>query len=69
MPRASRSASQNDCENRVSRNSPNFVVALNCGIGSSCLNAEVNAFERLQKVRDRNSSSPWLEVEVMHCAS
>ncbi len=39
-----------------SRNSPNFAVALNCGIGSSSLNADVNAFERLQMVRGRNSS-------------
>jgi hypothetical protein len=29
---------------------------LNCGIGSSSLNAEVNDFDRLQIVRDRNSS-------------
>jgi hypothetical protein len=39
-----------------SRNSPSFAVALNCGIDSSFLNAEVNAFERLQIVRGRNSS-------------
>ena len=31
-------------------------MALNSGIGSSPLNAEVNAFERLQIVRGRNSS-------------
>jgi len=47
---------QNDCENRVSRNSPSFAVALNWGIGSNSLNADVNAFERLQIVLDRNSS-------------
>ena len=47
---------QNDWENRASRNSPNFAVALNCGIGSSSLNADVNAFDRLQIVRDVNSS-------------
>jgi len=35
---------------------PGFAVALNCGTGSSSLNAEVNAFERLQIVRGRNSS-------------
>jgi hypothetical protein len=29
---------------------------LNCGIGSSSLKAEVKAFDRLQIVRDRNSS-------------
>ena len=33
-----------------------FAVALNCGIGSSSLNAEVNAFDRLQIVRALNSS-------------
>src|SRR5229473_1851262 len=47
---------QNDCEKRASRNSPSLAVALNCGMGSSSLNAEVNAFERLQIVRGRNSS-------------
>ncbi len=34
-----------------SRNSPNLAVALNRGIESSFLNAEVNAFERLHNVR------------------
>ena len=47
---------QKACEKRASRNSPSFAVALNWGIGSSSLNAEVKAFERLQIVRDRNSS-------------
>ena len=47
---------QNDCENRASKNCPSFAVALNCGMGSSSLNAEVNAFDRLQIVRERNSS-------------
>src|SRR5713101_8248775 len=47
---------QNDCEKRASRNSPSLAVALNCGMGSSSLNAEVNAFERLQIVRGRKSS-------------
>lgn len=47
---------QNDCENRLSGNSPSFAVALNCGMGSSSLNADVNALERLQIVRGRNSS-------------
>ena len=46
---------QNNWENRASRNSPNFSVALNCGIGSSSLNAEVNAFDKLQIVRGLNS--------------
>lgn len=36
-------------------NAPNFAVVLNCGIGSSSLNAEVKAFERLHIVRDANS--------------
>jgi hypothetical protein len=30
------------------RNSPSFAVALNCRMGSSSLNADVNALERLQ---------------------
>jgi selenocysteine lyase/cysteine desulfurase len=47
---------QKACEKRASRNSPSFAVALNCGMGSSSLNAEVNAFERLHMVRDLNSS-------------
>ena len=34
-----RPTSQNDCENLASRNSPSFAVALNCGMGSSSLNA------------------------------
>src|SRR6266851_1176099 len=42
--------------NLPSRNSPSSAVALNCGIGSSSLNADVNALERLQIVRGRNSS-------------
>jgi hypothetical protein len=42
-------------ENPASRNSPSFAVALNWGIGSSSLNAEVNALERLQIVRGLNS--------------
>ena len=40
-----------------SRNSPSLAVALNCGMGSSSLNAEVNAFERLQTVRALYSSN------------
>ena len=35
----------------LSRKLPNFAAALNWGIGSSSLNAEVNAFERLHNVR------------------
>jgi len=41
---------------RASRNSPSLAVALNWGIGSSSLKADVKAFDRLQIVRDRNSS-------------
>ena len=33
------------------RNVPSFAVALNCGIGSSSLKADVKAFERLHMVR------------------
>jgi hypothetical protein len=54
--RPARPLPQNDWENRVSRNSPSLAVALNCGIGSNSLNAEVKALERLQIVRGRNSS-------------
>jgi hypothetical protein len=51
-----RYSGQKHCENLASRNSPSFAVALNCGMGSSSLNADVNAFDRLQIVRERNSS-------------
>jgi len=44
----------NDWENRASKNSPSLAVALNCGMGSNSLNAEVNALENI--VRDLNSS-------------
>jgi hypothetical protein len=47
---------QNDGENLASRNSPGLAVTLNCGMGSNSFNAEVNAFDRLQIVRGRNSS-------------
>src|SRR5260370_7527390 len=40
---------------------------LNCGMGSSSLNADVNALERLQTVRDRNSVLR-LEIQIMHRA-
>jgi len=40
-----------DCKKPAS-----FAVALYCGIGSSSLNALVNAFERLHMVRGWNSS-------------
>jgi hypothetical protein len=46
----------NDWENRASRNSPSLAVALNCGMGSSSLNAEMNAFERPQIVCDGNQN-------------
>ena len=44
------------CENPPFKNSPSSAVALSCGMGSSYLNADVNAFERLQIVRGRNPS-------------
>jgi hypothetical protein len=34
-----------------SRNAPSLAVALNCGMGSSSLNAEVKAFDKLHIVR------------------
>jgi hypothetical protein len=40
----------------LSKNFPSFAVARNCGIGSSSLNADVNAFDRLHIVRCWNSS-------------
>src|SRR6266571_425241 len=40
----------------ILRNDANFAVALNCGIGSSSLNALVNAFDRLHVVLGANSS-------------
>ena len=39
-----------------SRKPASLAVARNCGIGSSCLNADVKAFERLHIVRGWNSS-------------
>src|ERR1700731_396398 len=50
-------------EKQVSRNSPSLAVALS-GMGSSSLNAEVNALESLQMVRGRNSS--YFEIQIMH---
>jgi hypothetical protein len=37
------------------RNSPSLAVPLNCGMGSSFLNALVNAFDKLHIVRAENS--------------
>jgi hypothetical protein len=39
----------------ASRNRPSLAVARNCGMGSSSLNADVKAFDRLHMVRDSNS--------------
>ena len=66
--RPDRSRGLERLENRASRNSPSFAVALNCGIGSSSLNAEVNAFERLQIGSRPEFFVPRLEVQVMHGA-
>jgi hypothetical protein len=44
------------CLTRSRMDSPNLAVALNCGMGSSSLNDDVNALETLQIVRGRNSS-------------
>ena len=38
------------------KNPANLAVALNCGIGSSVLKADVKALDRLQSVRGWNSS-------------
>jgi hypothetical protein len=50
---------------RLSRNSPGLAVALNCRIGSRCLKADVKAFDRLQIVRDRNSSYCGSNAELI----
>ena len=47
---------QNFRASRSSRNAPSFAVALNWGIGSSSLKADVNALDRLHRVRGRKSS-------------
>jgi len=60
---------QNDWANRASRNSPNFAVALNCGIGSSALNAEVNAFEDSTRFTARISRSPVADPLVIFSAA
>jgi len=44
-------SSYNDSENRGSRNSANFAVALNCGIGSSSLKTHLNTLDKLHIVR------------------
>jgi hypothetical protein len=59
---------QKACKNRVSKNSPNFAVALNCGMGSSSLNADVNALDRLQIVRGPEFLVLRFEIKVMHGA-
>ena len=41
---------------RSSKKGASFAVALNCGIGSSSLNAEVKAFAKLHRVQGANSS-------------
>src|SRR5260370_6790573 len=51
---------QNDCENRVSINSPSFAVALNWGMGSSSLKTDVKAFDRLQIGCSARCSSTFL---------
>ena len=55
-PSPYRLTGQKDCEKRASRNSPSFAVAVNCGMGSSSLNADMKAFDRLRIVLDWNSS-------------
>ena len=56
----------------ASRNRPSFAVARNCGMGSSSLNAYVNAFDRLHMVLDSNSSCCgvflpiWGKITVDH---
>jgi len=47
------------------RNPASFAVALYCGIGSSSLNALVNAFDRLHIVRAWNSSCTGCNAECI----
>jgi len=44
-----------------SMNPPSRAVALNCGMGSSSWNADVNAFDRLHMVRGPNSLNRGLK--------
>jgi cyanate permease len=48
------------------RNPASFAVALYCGIGSSSLNALVNAFDKLHMVRGWNSSCTGLKVQLVY---
>ncbi len=56
---------QNDWESLDSRNSPSLAVGLNCGMGSSSLNAEVNAFERTPDRPRPEFLVHRFEIEVM----
>ena len=49
---------------RVSGNGPSFVVARNCGTGSSCFNADVKALDTLHMVRGANSSCSGLKYKL-----
>jgi len=42
---------------RVKKPAQLFAVARNCGMGSSSLNADVNAFDKLHIVLDSNSGA------------
>ena len=57
---------QKDWENRVSRNSPSLAVALNCGIGSNSLNAEVKGVGETPDGSQFKLLVSRLEVKVMH---
>src|SRR5206468_8524440 len=46
-----------------SRNGASFAVALNCGIGSSSLNADVKEFSKLHNVLGANSSIVGLKYK------
>ena len=51
-------SNQNDWENLVSRNSPNFAVALNCGMGSS-------SFERRRERVGKTPNGPRPELFIL----
>jgi hypothetical protein len=55
---------------RLSRKLPSLAVALNCGMGSSSLKADVKAFERLHTVFPGfELFESWLEVKIVDSPS
>lgn len=50
----------------ASKNSPSFAVALKCGIGSSSLKADVNAFEKTTNRARWQFAEFQLEIQIVH---